>query len=225
MRVGLRFSSLATLAVILAAAGLGAWGWQRWQSGRGVVALLEQNASLRRAIGNLTRESQIGYAKVVAQDVRQGRLITKLKFVETHRADPARRLLEKEYEIAGDVVHFDALIVRFAPELIETGEARALYLWRRVYGEATPPEQGFAIETPGAEPRRYADLCEALSLSDRTRFWQTIWDLANEPQHLAEKGITAVHGNVVYQRLRPGLLYIFKITNTGDVTVETVPDL
>lgn len=225
MRWGLRLSSWAQLAAIVAAAGLGAWGWHHWQGQRGLVALVEQNAELRRAIGNLTQESQIGYAKVTAQEVRDGRLVTRLKFVETHRTDPSRRLLEKEYEIAGDVVHFDALIVRFAAELIESGQARALYLWRRVYGETMTPEEGFAIEVPGDEPRRYTDLSKTLSLADRQRFWQTLWDLANEPQRLADKGITAIHGNVVYQRLRPGLLYVFKITNSGDVTVETVPDL
>jgi len=213
------------VAALAVAAGLGAWGWQRLQSMPGLVTLIQQNAELRQALGNLTQERQIGYAKVIDQQVENGRLVTRLKFVETHPGDPARRVLEKEYTIEGDVVHFDALIVRFDPELVGSGQARALYLWRRVYGETTPPEQGFPIEIPGAEPRRYAQLGQTLSLADRQRFWEEIWDLANAPQRLAHKGITAVHGNVVYQRLRPELLYVFKITATGDVSVETLPDL
>ncbi|MBN1817978.1 MAG: hypothetical protein JW828_11510 [Sedimentisphaerales bacterium] len=216
---------LCKLIVLGAAAFLGAYAWRHVSQNKEAKQLLWKNQQLSEAISNLTAETQIGYAKVIEQRVRDGRLFTRLKFVETHPDDPLKRVLEKEYEIEGDVVHFDALIVKFSGRLVQDGQERALYLWRRVYGEKITPEQGYPIEEPNAEPRRYAQIGKKLSLSDAEKFWKEIWELANDPQRLSNMGITAIHGNVVYQKVRPGLQYIFKIDNTGNVTPETVPDL
>ncbi|MHC4146461.1 MAG: hypothetical protein ACYSUD_16965, partial [Planctomycetota bacterium] len=100
-----------------------------------------------------------------------------------------------------------------------------LYLWRRVYGEKMTPAEGFAIEEPGAEPQRYADLLEALPIEQKHMFWSNIWDLANDTEKLAEYDIDAIYGNAVYWKLREGLIYIFKINSTGQVYPEVVPDI
>jgi hypothetical protein len=187
--------------------------------------LLSENKRLKEAITNLTREEQIGYAKVLSQEKRDGKVITTLKFVETARDDKLDRILEKEYSIEGDVVYFDALIVKFGDRMVLDGKERALYLWRRIYGERTAPDRGFLIESPGVEPRRYEDLLAKLSMKDREMFWSAIWDLANDPEQLREFGIQAIFGNAVYSKLRPGLIYVFKIRATGEVYPEVVPDM
>jgi len=87
------------------------------------------------------------------------------------------------------------------------------------------PADGSPLENPGQEPARYRDLLRKLDQDDRALFWDAIWDLANNPTALAEHGIRAVYGNVVYSRLRPGLIYVFRISNSGQVYPETVPDL
>lgn len=187
--------------------------------------LLTENKQLREAIANLTHEDQIGYAKVLRQETRDGRLRTTLRFVETDRNDKTRPVLQVEYEVEGDVVYFDALIVKFSDRLVQDGRERALYLWRRIYGEKMRPEDGHPIEAPGQEPRRYADLFAKLPLKHRTLFWSEIWDLADDPDRLRDLGITAIYGNAVYRKVRPGLIYVFKISNTGAMYPETVPDL
>ena len=199
--------------------------WRGWWDDKTIVELLRENKELKEAIGNLTAETQVGYAKVLSQETTDGKLITRLLFVETDRGDPLKRILEKEYEIEGDVVHFDALIVTFGNELVMNGSERSMYLWRRVYGEKMRPEEGLAIETPGAEPKRYADICSKLSLRDKNVFWEEIWQLSNDTERLKAGGIKAIYGNVVYRRLRPGLIYVFKISNTGSLYPEVVPDL
>lgn len=187
--------------------------------------LLTANKELKEAITNLTDEDQIGYAKVLGQGRTEGGLITRIKFVETARDDKLRRILEKEYEIPGDIIHFDALIVKFGDKMVMDGKGRALYLWRRIYGDKTPPEQGFDIEEPGTEPQRYADLLAALPIEHRALFWTSIWDLANDPEMLAQHDIRAIYGNVVYQKIREGLIYVFKISPAGQVFIEVVPDM
>jgi hypothetical protein len=187
--------------------------------------LLTENKQLKQSITNLTTEEQIGYAKVVRQEPNDGRLFTTLRFVETDRTDKLHKILEKDYTIEGDVIHFDALIVKFGPQMVMDGKARAMYLWRRIYGEKMTPEQGFAIESVGQEPARYGDLLKLLPAGQRQMFWENIWDLAQNPEALKQYDIEAVYGNAVYTRLRPGLIYVFQINPSGQVWPQVVPEL
>lgn len=184
--------------------------------------LLTENRTLRASLVNLQHEDQIGHARVVRQEHRDGRLYSTIRFVQTARENPNQLVTERDYEIEGDIVHFDALIVRFEPDLVADGRARALYLWRRIYGEHMRPSEGYPVETPGTEPARYADLLSRLGLRERTIFWEGIWELANDPAQLEDYGVSATYGNAIYTQLQPGFVYIFKITSSGQVYPEVV---
>lgn len=190
-----------------------------------IFELLGENRHLREAVTNLTHESKIGYAKVLEQGEREGRLFTRLLFVVTDPEDPARRVLEREYEIEGDVAFFDALIVKFSPQAVMDGKEHALHLWRRIYGEKMKPEDGYPIEVNGEEPQRYRELFKELSARDRQTFWSEIWALSDNPDRLADAGAQALYGGAVYKRLRPGVLLVIKLDANGAFYVETVPDL
>jgi hypothetical protein len=214
--------------VALIPLGIGLWyvGRTAYEGAMTIHQLLTENKQLKQAITNLTAEEQIGYAKVVSQEkTADGKLMTTLKFVETDRRDKLKKILEKEYTIEGDIVHFDALIVKFGSQMVMDGKARAMYLWRRIYGEAMSPREGFPIEELGREPARYADLLQLLPAEHRQMFWEHIWELANNPEALSQYDIEAVYGNAVYTKLRPGLIYVFKITASGQVYPEVVPEL
>jgi len=187
--------------------------------------LLAENKQLKEAIGRLTAEDQIGYAKVLSQETKDGRSFTTIKFVETARDDKNKKILEKECTVEGDIVHFDALIVKFSDKMVMDGRERAMYLWRRVYGEKMTPENGFAIEQAGTEPLRYNGLLQKLRMRERELFWQNIWELANNPDMLKDYGITAVYGNAVYTKLQKGFVYIFKINASGQVYPEVIPEM
>ncbi len=206
-------------------AALGLIGSTFFYGTKTVHDLLQNNEKLKQAITTLTHEDQIGFAKVLKQETRNGKLYTTVRFVETARDDMLHRLLEREYVIEGDIVHFDALIVTFDSQAVIDGKARSLYLWRRVYGENMNPSDGYDIESPDTFPVRYAELTKELKLPDQKLFWDAIWNLANDPNALRDQGVKAVYGNVVYQRLRPGLIYIFKIGNDGQVYPETALDM
>ncbi len=187
--------------------------------------LLTENKDLKQAITNLTEEDQIGYAKIISQEEKDGVLFTTIKFVETARNDNLKNILEKEYTIEGDIVHFDALIVKFGNKMVTDGKAKALYLWRRIYGEKMAPEDGYAIEEPGTEPQRYKDLLEALPVEHSKLFWTNIWDLANDTNKLKEYDIEAIYGDVLYFRMMKERIYIFKISPTGNFYPDAVLDL
>lgn len=195
-------------------------------STKSINELLNENKKLKQAITRLIHEDQIGYAKVIKQEAGEdGTVYTTLKFVETDRSDKLKTILEKEYTIEGDVIHFDALIVSFPTEFVMDGKERSLYLWRRIYGENMTPADGFPIEEMGKEPERYRDLLERLRTKDKETFWDAMWCLSNDPDALNKHGIRAIYGNVVYKKLKPGVIYVFKISPTGQLYPETVPDM
>lgn len=212
--------------LVLASLGvLGVFAYAAFYASRTIHQLLGENRALKSAITNLTTENQIGYAKALEQTERGGVLVTRLLFVETDPHDPTRRVLEMEHEVEGDIIHFDALIVKFSKDAVMDGRERALYLWRRVYGENTPPSRGLGIEKPGAEPARYAGMLKKLSMADRATFWSEIWALADDPDRLRALGVQAIYGNVVYKKIRPGLIYAFKIDGQGNLYPESFPAL
>jgi len=213
---------IAALACLAAAAYMGR-GW--FYGAATIRELLTENRQLKQAITNLTLEDQIGYAKVISQETRDGKLFTNVRFVETARGDKLKKVLEKNYTVEGDIVHFDALVVKFGDKMVMDGKEKALYLWRRVYGENTAPENGLAIEEPGKEPQRYSDLLKLLPANERNLFWTNIWDLATNPDQLKEHDIKVVYGNVVYSKLRKGLIYVFKISSAGQLYPEVMPDM
>ncbi|MDZ8118613.1 hypothetical protein [Pontiella agarivorans] len=214
-----------SIVAVLTLGGLAFVGGTFYFGTQTVHSLLAESEELKTAISTLTHEDQIGFAKVVKQEERDGTLYTTLKFVETARDDMLNRVLEKEFEIEGDVVHFDALIVTFSDQAVLDGKKRSLYLWRRVYGETMNPSEGFDIATPGTHPERYADLLRNLKQSEQDIFWEAIWNLSNDPNALQAYGVKAIYGNAVYKRLRPGLIYVFKIGTDGQIYPETVLDM
>ncbi len=219
IKTGVKIGSV----VIVLVAGI--FLWRHVAVNRTIEDLLSENEDLKTAITNLSAENQIGYAKVISQETREGKLYTKLLFVEADPADFTNHILKKEYEIEGDVVHFDTLIVTFSGELVKDGKERAMYLWRRIYGEKMTPEQGFPIEAEGRPSPRYEQLCRKLSIEDTQLFWNEIWQLSNNPKRLESLGIKAIFGNAVYRQLKPGLIYVFKVSSTGTLYPEIIPDL
>ncbi len=213
------------LALLLLAAG-GAFYWG-FHTGRdaSVGELVKENRSLREGLARLTEEREIGYARIVEQRADLGGIRSRVRFAQPDPANPGKLIQEKEFWIPGEVVHFDALVIRFSNQLVMDGRERAIHFWRRVYGEDQAPAQGFPLETSGAAPGRYEGLTKDLDEKDRQRFWSSLWELGDHPEKLAADGIQAVQGNAVYRRVRPGFIYTITLSPTGQMTITQTPAL
>lgn len=219
-RSGKILAPLIGLAVLLTA---GVLGVTFYLSSSTIHELLSENQKLNKAIRNLTDEAQIGYATVKEQGLNErGQLETLVRFVQTAAENPREIVSENLYRMPGDIIHFDALIVKFPEQYVKEGKGRALFLWRRIYGENTAPSAGELIEIPGSAPERYYSISKSLRLKDRDVFWEAIWALANDPNHLSQHGIQAVFGNAIYTRMTPGKLYRFKVSPSGQIYPEVV---
>ena len=209
------------LLAILLTAGILAVAF--YYSTASIHELLTENRRLSKAVHNLTLEEQIGYAVLGSQTRDEfGNLISEVRFVQTAPGDPKTIVSEQQFIIQGDVIHFDALIVKFTNEFVKDGKERALYLWRRIYGEHTAPADGQMINFSGTHPRRYESITRSLGFKGGSVFWEAIWELANDPTRLNEYGVTATFGNAIYVRMQPGKVYIFKISPVGQIYPEVV---
>ena len=139
----------------------------------GLLALIFLGWGLSR--GAKTIDQLLTKNKALKQEIDEnGKLFSTILFVETARNDKLKKVLEHEYIVEGDIIHFDALIVSFDNYLVTNGKRKALYLWRRIYSDCMAPETGFAIESKGQEPKRYAQFLKLLDKKDRQLFWQEI---------------------------------------------------
>lgn len=180
--------------------------------------LLTENSELNKSIRNLTEERQIGFATLQSRSRNKtGQLESLIRFVQTAPGRPDEIVSEELFIVEGEVIHFDALIVKFSDTYVQDGRGRALYLWRRVYGESEAPVDGDLIQSPGEAPERYEAITKTLRLQNRPVFWEAIWNLANDPQQLSEYGVTAVFGNAIYVKMEPDKVYLFKIGATGQI--------
>lgn len=218
-----RIRLVGTLMALAALVTAGILGMTLYHSTASIHELLTENHQLNKAIRNLSHETQIGYAILQSQSKNErGALQSVVRFVQTAADDPQVVVSEQLFTVTGDIVHFDALIVKFTNQYVKDGSERALYLWRRIYGETTPPAEGAAIDIAGSAPERYYSITDALRLQDRDIFWEAIWELANDNQQLRSYGVQAVFGNAIYTRMEPGKVYLFKISATGQIYPETV---
>ena len=213
-------SILVVIAVVITA---GIFGVTVYYSTASIHQLLTENRRLSKAVHNLTQEQQIGYAVLESQTRdASGKTVSQIRFVQTAPDNPKMIVSEQQFTISSDVIFFDAVIVKFTDAFVKDGKERALYLWRRIYGENTPPIEGQMIEAPNAFPRRYESITRSLRFKEKQVFWDAIWDLANDIKQLSDYGITAVFGNAIYIRPIPGKVYLFKISPTGQIYPETI---
>ena len=134
-RSGKVIGPLLALAALLTA---GILGVSFYHSTASINRLLTENHQLNQAVRNLTQETQIGYALLQSQERDQlGEVVSVVRLVQTAAGNPKEIVSEQLFTVRGDIVHFDALIVKFTDEYVKDGTERALYLWRRLYDEHT----------------------------------------------------------------------------------------
>ena len=217
------FKSISRLILIAIVVTAGILGVSFYYSTASIHQLLTENKRLREAVHNLTQETQIGYAVLESQTRdAAGNTISQIRLVQTAPDNPRTIVSEQRFAIHSKVIFFDALIVKFTDAFVKDGKERALYLWRRIYGESTPPVEGQTIETPSAAPERYESITRSLRFKSKQIFWDAIWELANDTDKLNSYGVTAVFGNAIYIRPKPGKVYLFKISATGQIYPETI---
>jgi len=217
---------LPLFLVIIVAAALGALGMYQIQgvSREAEISALEKEVAaleieletLKESLLRLTRQERLARFSVQGQEVRDGVRHTTIRFVEID--DQEREIgPPRIFTIEGDVVHIDALIIKFDDNLVISGDqsrGHPLLLFRRAYGDRQAPSSGFALDEIDEVPGGY-DPKGSMTAWEK-KLWSDFWEVANNPE--AHEGVRAAHGVVYYMRAKPGSSYIVTLRASGELT-------
>ena len=150
--------------------------------------------------------------KVVVKDVLA-------RFVEVD--DQGKALDDpKEFRIKGDIVYIDNWVVKFDDKYVEQADidrSTSLVLFRRIFGEAQTPNDGFAVDTVGTRPKAYG---RGKPMSEfEEKIWNDFWNIANDLGKARAMGIRAAHGEAPSIKLKKGKSYKIELRASDGLSI------
>lgn len=241
-------SFLRTLALVALTAMLGGGGWYAYEKtvareqelkqksaqlaaqhveiqGLKSEVVEKQRAILRLETARrlLKVDHRVAQLRVVEQGptAEGDGLATQLEFVEVD-ADGRELTAPRQFTIRGDVVHVDALLIKFSDDAVEQNDplrSTSICLFTRLYGDEQTPADGFPLDAVGSRPAAYSAGSEASELE--RELWSQFWDFANHPQRAAQAGVRAMHGEGPFMKVRSGKTYRLLLRASGGLSFVT----
>ncbi len=192
--------------------------------GEDVKAKQKEIDRLATALKLLKVDRRVAQISVLSQQgsAQGGDLVTKFSFVELNEngepmGDP------RVFTVEGDMIYLDSWVVKFGDEYVELGDelrSTSIYLFRRVFGEAQQPTEGFPLDRPDSQPTAYRTGGQPSQFEQQ--LWNRFWDYANDPGLAEKAGVRAAHGEAPSIKLLPGKRYRVELRSSGGLSV--VPD-
>jgi hypothetical protein len=152
--------------------------------------------------------------------------VSTVEFYEvTEDGKPASSKRQK-FEIAGDRVYVECLVVKFDDQYVEQNALdrnTAICLFQRIFGEHQQPQDGFPIDQIGSSPASYARYGETSAFEKQ--IWDDFWNIAANPSRASELGIRAAHADAPSIRVREGVTYELELRTTGEFTLRPLNDV
>jgi hypothetical protein len=189
------------------------------------AALSAQNEELKVRNQLLKVDDRVARINVLDQSGQGDDLTTTFEFVEY---DEKGKLigLPKQFQVQGDRIYVDYLVVKWQDEMVETGDplrGKSIYLFHRIFGEHQKPSEGFRLDAPGEIPAPYRSGGE---MSDfEKKIWRNFWDVANDPEKLQELRARSASGEAPSMKVVDGGQYKLEIRASGGIsfTAEEIP--
>ena len=145
---------------------------------------------------------------------------TTLRFQE-FRQD-GRALLPLSVTLPGEEIYIDALVTVFESDAVRSGEARSLYLFRRIFTERVAPQDGYLLYRDSGSsdglPEPYVD--RTMERSVQLRVWHHLWRLIDDPAYAEAHRVRTHFGQAVYARMEPGRCYRVTLQNHGGLLLN-----
>jgi hypothetical protein len=184
-------------------------------------------AKLETAMGFLRLRHRIARLNVKDQveNEETGEMTSTVEFYEVDEEGRPAGANRQRFQIAGDRVYVECLVVKFDDKYIEQNALdrnTAICLFQRIFGEQQEPQDGFPIDQIGSSPASYARYGEPSQFEKR--IWEDFWKIAADPARAAELGIRAAHADAPSIRVREGVTYELELRTTGEFTLRPVSD-
>jgi len=115
-------------------------------------------------------------------------------------------------------------VVKFDDKYIEQADihrSTSLVLFRRIFGNQQKPDDGFALDAEGSNPRAYSSGGKTSDLERKV--FGDFWKVANDKQKQMELGIRAAHGEAPNIKVEKGKSYRIMLRASGGVSLN--PDM
>lgn len=185
-----------------------------------IAQLERQQKELHQIVERLSTEQRLAEVDVVNQSTDEaGRTWTTIRFVEFDRQD--RPLPEHVLELPGQVIFFDALVIKFTEEMTALADplrGKSIALFRRVYSENQAPIEGELIDAVGVVPDIYrlTDQPSDFELG----LWRDFWSYAVDPEKARAENVRVAQGEAVYAPLSAGEKWTLTLENDGGLNLS-----
>ena len=183
--------------------------------------VIEKQATAMRLLKKDQRKAIISVLKQVGEGED---MVTTIRWVEL--GEDNHPIDERTFDLKGDIVKIDAWVVKFDDQYIEEADlirGTSICLFRRIHGEFAQRDEVHELDKVGSLPSVYR---RGEQVSDFEReIWDDFWVIANDPDKAEELGIRAAHGEVVYNKVKPGKKYKLELRASGGLSMKPLePD-
>jgi hypothetical protein len=222
LRALTKLGGLTLLIVIL---GGGVLYWQTRDSAQQQISELKQkNEALQQFVARLSAERRVADVLVLDKDVSADGVTRRtLLFVEYDRS--GQSMAPRQFVVEGDMTHIDAMVIQFDRQYVGSGDVlrgQSIALFTRIYGDRQNPADAPRIDEPGKIPLLYRSTDPQLAAFER-QLWNEFWQLADNPQHAASRGVRVAFGQGVWGPLERDKLYTLTLDNAGGLTLQVEP--
>ncbi len=203
--------ALASVAVLFAAVSINRW--------------LEEWRVLRKVVERLSADSRAAEVIVTKTELDEAtkKVRTTIKFLEF---DAKGAPLEPKYfTFQGNVIQFQALVVRFQDDFVKHGDklrGKSAYLFMKAFVLDGAKTQEFNITETNQIPAGYK-LPSGKTSEYETKLWNEFWTYALDPKERSRAGIKNAQIEAPGSLFLPGTIYTLKIEHDGGIRIDAQP--
>jgi len=185
--------------------------------------LLYRNHILNKIILRLRSDSRTAEVVVTSQERSGGQVRTTLKFLEYDSL--GRALSPRYFTFNGDLIQFQALVIRFDDNLVMAGvpfKGKSASIFTKIFVLGNSPE-----ETQVFEINKCYDIPSGYRTGARLTFfermlWRRFWEYAMDAETARRAGVKNAQIEAPGTRFVPGRLYTVKIEHDGGLRIDSV---
>ncbi len=183
--------------------------------------LREQIRQMQEVVKRLNADYRVAQVLIREQGVdASGQLLTTLEFRELDRDN--HPLAPLTATLVGPQNYFEALVIKFRNEYVEKGDAlrgKSIILFRRMFGSATPPDEGVPIDPNASDgiPSLYRVSSKPSSVE--VDLWSRFWYYASHPKEADRLGVRVMQCEAVGIRPIVNMTYELTVENNGGINI------
>jgi hypothetical protein len=199
---------IGVLGLMLAA---GYWVYQIWN----------EKTVYERYLHNLLGEQRVAEVCILDQQRPADEPVrTTLRFQEFRQnGQPLSPLV---VTLPGEEIYIDAFVTVFGSDAVRSGQAKSLYLFRRIFTEQIAPQVGFPLyRSEGSGdgiPQSYVR--QDIDRAAQQRVWGYLWRLIEDAAYAETQRVRTTFGQAVYAKMQAGQCYHLTIQHHGGLLLH-----